>query len=94
MNIDTGFFNQRFNYPRSLEHSPGAAVCLVSLLRHRMAVCLVSLLRHMMAVLEYFHKEVVYQNNAGLNTDQSLNNEQNENVAGLDQQHKSCSLFF
>ena len=81
MNIDTGFFNQRFHYPRSLVHSHGVAVCLLSLLRHRVAV------------LEYFHKEVVYQNNAGLNTDQSLNNEQNENVAGLDRQHKSCSLF-
>ena len=81
MNIDPGFFNQRFHYPRSLVHSHGTTVCLMSLLRHRVAV------------LEYFHKEVVYQNNAGLNTDQSLNNEQNENVAGLDRQYKSCSLF-
>ena len=80
MNIVLGFFNQRFHYPRSLEHSPGAAVCPVSALRHRVAE------------LEYFHKEVVYQNNAGLNTDQSLNNEQNENVAGLDRQHKAVRL--
>ena len=80
MNIVPGFFNQRFHYPRSLEHSPGAAVCPVSALHHRVAV------------LEYFRKEVVYQNNAGLNTDQSLNNEQNENVAGLDRQHKAVSF--
>ena len=81
MNIVPGFFNQRYHYPRSLEHSLGAAVCPVSARHHRVAV------------LEYFHKEVVYQNNDGLNTDQSLNNEQNENVAGLVRQHKSCSLF-
>ena len=92
MNIVPGFFNQRFHYPRSLEHSPGAAVCPVSALHHKVAVCPVSALRHRVAELEYFHKEVVYQNNAGLNTDQSLNNEQNENVAGLDRQHKAVSF--